>query len=54
MTYPAESESGCMIAGTHLLVSPSPGDHCCLSEIVMIVPEQLADCYNIWSFTASS
>lgn len=53
MTYPAESESGCMIAGTHLLVTPSPGDDRCLSEVVMIVPEQLADCYNIWSFTAS-
>lgn len=42
------------VAGTHLLVTPKPGDHCCLSEIIMIVPEQLADCYNIWSFTASS
>lgn len=42
------------VAGTHLLVTPRPGDHCCLSEIKMIVPEHLADCYNMWSFTASS
>lgn len=42
------------VAGTHPLVTPRPGDICCLSEIIIIVPEQLADCYNIWSFTASS
>jgi len=29
MTYPAESESGCMIAGTHLLITARPGDHHC-------------------------
>lgn len=54
ITYPAESESSWMIAGMHLLVTPSPGDHHHLSEIIMIVPEQLANCYNIWSFTVSS
>lgn len=42
------------VAGIHLLVTPRPGDHYCLNEIIMIVPEQLADCYNTWSFTASS
>lgn len=32
MTFPAESESGCMIAGTHLPFAPSPGDHHCFKS----------------------